>query len=652
MKDMSLDYYVIFEKIQYLLQALYTTRRNETFPLKVKEINQKNGGWAVSLQQFGNNISRSLFERLCSQYGWRATVVERLPSTHEVQLAEIIDREWHYCDPLRLDQTELSRSYILGAQNSQQAQYLLKYLTGCHTENISARPLIVPENDVSNTGFPFLWEITVTEDTPTHPPLFLLQEAQRTWWRTVELYHEQIKIFVEWPYQLPEDYLRHLDWGKDARLVLISRHESPIVVRISNDDPTFYELIDVAEVQVGKRHTISVNPAPVGNLNFKVDLKLVQNPSPRQIYADRISELTVEIEAKQALKELLQDQSEDIDTSDIVPEPLFLYAGKKSNIPFELRRLLIEWSDQEQALRSLQYQKIDWQSLPQGIMPTNTDDVHVLTTETALKKGVLNSVGLQLRDYTPAGGARFTRFDLLTEWMDFGLRIFIPQDRQLELYPALKPSPVAADKLKRALLPPDANKQDWIVVLIPADNGQLQVCQLPAKFKPLIEEFNWQCNLDIPISSPSILRPLAQKARGQFITSIEKLFTTNVKGQIKTRLKKAKGKLVARLELVSHVLTKREENVSSCEKELSEIDNQFVEIYKVLNRLDSELNDLVTNLSNISQDTAQIQDKLENLKSIANQIDEKVNKISALNAEARRLRLQRLSTVKAHKDNE
>jgi len=263
---------------------------------------------------------------------------------------------------------------------------------------------------------------------------------------------------------------------------------------------------------------------------FDVNLALVSEP-PAQRVQHRIDDLRTELQFREAMLEALVSVNDDASMPPREPpEPLFLYEASGLGVPFRIRQLIMEWTDQPEDLAAVQYAKLEGGSLPDAFHATK-GPVHVLSTGAALGRASGGSdgrppdlrptgAGPRLREYQPnAGGV--CAFDLLPEWVPFGLRLFVPSGRYLTLYPDMRPGSVAAAKLAQALLPGEREPGRWCVLLAPIPGNKVSACCVPLEaFTPLCDAFEWNCSVDAPISSAMAAKLLADQAAEHFVTAL------------------------------------------------------------------------------------------------------------------------------------
>ena len=90
---------------------------------------------------------------------------------------------------------------------------------------------------------------------------------------------------------------------------------------------------------------------------------------------------------------------------------------------------------------------------------TPDEQVHVLTTSGAIENTTAAEwVSLRLRNYRPTEGG-IVAFDLLTEWAEFGLYLFVPQGQHLRLYPEMTANEFTAHDLAARMLPAQSDLQ-------------------------------------------------------------------------------------------------------------------------------------------------------------------------------------------------
>jgi hypothetical protein len=487
----------LFGDVRSLLLALHHSSREERFPKYVQETTGSGGrpSWAIPV------ASEKEFARLATEIGITVSFPASPPVTKQVLLASLlasvswVARDWFRDNFDRpsdggvlqtADLRDNSPRYILGARTRSDAERLLETLTSFVVTGIRAVPIVAR----ADSPFQFYW--AVTSDAVALP---VLQSAARAWWHPSG--SREFRVFREWPYDLdiPDRLLERIDWDRKAGLVLLGRDEPSILVLGAEDfETTSAPLERVADLRPGTIRTF--NTVATVEQKFRVDLRLVHGESERRL-AERIADFEKEIEAKKKILEAMKaEQDEEGDDEDLMAEPLYLYCSAPSEVPDQLRRLLIEWSGQPNELGQLQYQKVSGASLVKDLW-LEGGDVHIVTTLAALAGNgtdaseSVSNVGSRLCDYCPLGGG-LIQFDLLRAWARHGIHLFVPHGHNLVLYPRLQATAEAAGKLADALL--DSQPGRYAALLTPADRGQLTAWRLDmSRFVPFADAFGWNC---------------------------------------------------------------------------------------------------------------------------------------------------------------
>jgi hypothetical protein len=368
--------HVLFNDIRHLVHSLHTFQIPFSQYGIVEIPDEKYKGWAVSLALFENGSFNGSFAHLQRQYSWNARVVSQCPEGNHVNLMEILESKWRYLDPLTLNPDAGDRvrnHYILGARDQEHAQRLLDDLTNFLTPGIHARPVLLVDKEIKKSRVSFFWKIVGQQ-----PPISVLRDAERVWWGPMfpESFDRRVQYYEEWPYETedPEILTYKIDWNDKKQIVLLGKHEPErLVVKFESAKiAEFNPLIDVSNIHVKKKQTIELKASPPGEtLKFNVELKLVDKDF-QQSCIDQINRLKLEIKATEALLARMESQNEEIDDDFLVPEPLFLYyqdRAEEGSVPDEIRRLILEWTDQKKDLESLQYQKVKGRSLPPELFP-------------------------------------------------------------------------------------------------------------------------------------------------------------------------------------------------------------------------------------------------------------------------------------------
>lgn len=525
---------VRFDNPGDLLRALYAAGegRGESFPASILSL--ADGGWAVGRSAFGKTgQSTAELERLLLQYAVPGRIVLGLVQGEPLPLVELLESGWTRRDPVRADSEEWfeggrfdRREYILGAKTDEQNEQLLAALMNCRVAGIEARGI----NKADPAGpYVYLWHVS-----GGRPPAAVLSMAAGVWWGPVA--RRSGDVYEQWPYttSLPEEWLNAAPWG--APLVLLGRDAPEKVLVQVGDRRLFGPLYEAVELHPEARKAVvvlqGVDPGPEP-LDLDVELKLIPDTT-RDVRRRREDEIVGEISYLQAVLESMTPGGRDPgDDPFPVREPLYLYREAGSRVPFALRRLLVEWSDLPEDLRSLQYTRI---AEPSG---GGRGVVHVLTTKSALGKDRDHSsgVGLRLRAYAPDGAEPYpTRFVLAPEWVRFGLRLFIPAGRNLVLYPELKPSRLAAEKLFHALSPEPARFPSGdCFLLLPADDDSFTSLRIPGEsFQPLIEAYRWECRANVQAKTRETLMDSFGALQERFLEGVHKSFKKTLSARLAT----------------------------------------------------------------------------------------------------------------------
>ncbi len=494
--------FIWFRSISDLVLALHLCDQEPTFPADVLRSRGRNPRWGVPAARLG---APAEFKRRAEQHGWKWEVRSPRPDDTRVPLHQALRGPWRRRDPI-LARRRSHTHYILAAAPGR-AQNLLDALMAAVTADVLAVP--VPyESRGPTVPYEFLWEVEMR-----HPVFSVLDQAERVW--TGPIVAGAVEIFEEWPYhaEIPVELLARVDFGEGTQTVLLSR-EAPEVLLLARSDgaPLYSPLIDVTSLSADPGQAVRVDAggesAIAAPTPLRVDVKLVNES--RQKRVDRVANhLRVEIAFREHLLAQLRWHN-DVVRDDFDPEPLYLYAQEPDRpLPAELSRLVVEWSDQPDDLGSVRYQKVAKGSFP-PVVAEPSADVHVVTTASALAGLPIQGLGVRLRPYRPDRG-RFVSFHVLPEWQAFGLRVFVPADQSLELFPSLAPGPTAAAKLAIALgLSPVA---EWAALLIPGERGRVRpiLLHLP-DMRPLLGAFDWDCRLDAAVGLTAATRVSASAA--------------------------------------------------------------------------------------------------------------------------------------------
>jgi hypothetical protein len=516
--------YILFRELRDLVQALnLSSDRDMLFPENV--LIASDVGWGVPEVLLGD------FDRLAKQHGWAFQKVQNAPAKSSVQsFASVLGGAWKRLDPYRrrfdgtptdaelvIDPFEPNTEYIVGARTEAEAQVLLDALLTHTCGECRAIPLSVAVHSTSaEQPFQFFWSIS-----GNRPPDMALRAAARAWWGPAGS-SRTFDILVQWPYGLgiPDRVLQRIPWGNPESLILLSR-DAPETLILSSGSRTspLASLIDAGDLRPARRAIIPV-AAETPSVRFRVDLRLAGR-RPRQPRSARIRQLKREIAERELELERLRGDLE-ADNEDLDPEPLFIYyTADESEVPDEIRRLLVEWTDQPGDLDCVQYQKLDATRFPKGLDQPYTV-AHVVTTSKALLRDQKDpTLGFRLFPYVPQLGAR-TRFDQLREWAARGLRVMAPHDHDFEIDPRFRPCDASAEKLGAALAGNRRGASGSVFLLVPNPDGGLVSFSMPVDgFRPIARSFDWDCQVEAAAAPPRVTDNILPHAREALLSGLE-----------------------------------------------------------------------------------------------------------------------------------
>jgi hypothetical protein len=626
-----LSSHAVFSQPCHLLSALHLSNGSASFPFHVQKTH--NNLLCVPLNLVGGDH----FDHLCKQHGWKATAKPKAPKGETIPLYQILSMAdcWRPRD-LSRDMVNSDRhgatNYLFGASDQEHAQQLVDILTGLLASDIRATPILLQNvNEQKKSLFQFFWLASMTR-----PLLLPLKTAQGAW---REIHGGgNVRLFVDWSYDLMVDidYLSKIDWGERAAVVLLGHPEPNIpqrqnsvpevlILRQSTGSLSFSDLITVANLQVGTPHILELQPqrgqrAP---LQFSVQVRLEEGNSGSAL-ADRISKLNDEINAKSAIRDQLLRRRADSSYDQGMPqEPLYLYLDD-SEMPFALQRLLVEWTDQAEDLRALQYQRLTTNEWPEGVRDYyGANDIHVVTTPLALGQSGPHDLGVRLCEYPPRG--RYVSFKLLPEWEHFGLRLFAPQDRHIRLYPEFQPSEVAASKLAQAVLENDASgkersPQEWAALLVPTQSGRICPILLRIKnFQPLFESFQWNCRFDF--------MAVATNTDEQIVNRGQKIVQEQVKQIASDSTKSILQEAMATINLQEQAMLA---DLQRIEQEIADRKKQIISHQQTVKQLSFPVRYLDRLLTNVSAWSDELLQRLSNLMQEGKQTADKINRVTEL----------------------
>lgn len=607
--------------------------------------------WAVPMDCFACDVAslQTVFE----QCHWDVQLLRGLPAkARQRSVTDLVDGSWYrrldmgtgqdgpfrHTSQASLDPDVPNFRYIVAVKDRQQASQVLDILTGCLALGLEARPM-VPKPIDEKGPYAFFWSIrrnthpvsgVVWENAENSPPLSVIDAAERVWWGPV---CGAEGIYLQWPYDIripAEVWARH---GRAAGLdiVLLSAHPPHQVrLKIPKGPDHFESLIDVADLRANREPSILIpyderSTGPTG-FRFDVELKLVE-PDERRSPANQIAQLELDIAAQCAILDDIKERTghEDED-ADIFFEPLYLYTAAKGEIPYQLRRILLEWCGQREDLGSLRYMKLDPASLPEGFLwsgPPPACEVHVLTTAAVKGESQRADTGLRLSRYRPGEGLR-NDFEWMQAWSAW-LNLFVPCGRTLELYPDLRPGELAARKLAEALLPPpdQHDPKAWCIILFPGHNGQVRAMRLPRDgFRPLVDSFDWRCNLDLGQLDVRLSDSTLDRVREQFAESVQRAFGDPAEKQALGKLEKEKKNLIQQYQTHTATLQEYAKELATIHTHTTQVAKTLVDARSGLGEVDSLRKDLRHELTRIRAGASQLNGLFQQCRTLETRIKE------------------------------
>lgn len=551
--------------------------------------------WATPKQELIN------FEHLAKQHGWQWREEQSKPEGVEVALKSCITGPWSYRDPLRAAQYgqnqnglpvtryvpfDHEREYLLAARDEAEAAHLLHVLTDFVVQGIRAVPLVMTGGD----EFEFFWMVTAER-----PPLAAMNAAARVWWGPVG--DGPTRIYKQWPYDLEiaDALLHRVPWGAPEGFTLLSQDPPHVLTLLrGGDGQVERELIEVVTLRAGDLHETRAAAPPLRS-QFEVELKLRPRPE-RYKLAESIEQLDRDIAAKQRrLDRLKEEVLIENKAQDALPQPLLLYypdEDRPNSVPHQLQRLLIEWTGQTTKghpadLASLRYVKLKTESFPQGL-DNHFPEVHVLTTAAALgERESLMDAGLKLLDYRPEAGARVW-FDLLPEWAEHQLCLFVPHELRLNLYPQFRPSDFAAEKLAGALLD-RLDRRQYALLLVPTPKGEISACRIRKdQFRPLVGAVEWECRLEAEPYDLRIIEDKIEERRNRFVSELENSLYLAVREIAMARLSQKDQQLREKLKEEVAERKRRQEAIDRLHEKLERFDQLCRDVESLMKDLRRE----------------------------------------------------------------
>ena len=495
----------VFDSIADLVGTLALCWTSDLFPEHVMVL----GSGRFSLPPFGLRH----VDLMAKQHGLKVRQPKSEPTGRRELLADhVVTHEWSFRDPLYFNadgtrrgsrtrrRREAGIEYLVAAQNTREAGRLLDRMLTRLTDGIEITPIVM------NGAAPFAYFWLISSE---RPPLDVLDEAPRAWWGPADN-PSRAFVFSQWPLALNVhgDFLQRVQWNAGKGFVLLSQDDPRrLVVTVPPDRVRSLTLDAFADFQPVATAHLNVDTASA-RTRFPVQLRLRPRTHPEAIET-RMKRLQAEITTRQIALETLIEERDRLHEMDRValtfPQPLLLYyTGDATEVPEDLRRLLIESSNQPgdlDALRCARFSAID---LPLGL-DQPYEAVHVVTTArvTDGERGASDlTLPIRLQHHIPHEGAE-PYFEQLDEWEPFDLHLFASRGTALRLHPRLQPGPVAAEKLASALfgrtVTVDERRQS-LILLLPGERDRLVACHLPvAAFRPLARVFDWECGVNVDI---------------------------------------------------------------------------------------------------------------------------------------------------------
>lgn len=580
----SRESYAVFGQVSHLLEALQVCGGDEGTPFPHSLIDMDDGRWALRRRWIKNSEH---LEHLAGQHGWSLEVVEVKPAGDEVPFRSCLQDAWlwTYRDPYRPGEERVEPSqyqYLLGARDPLHAQQILYTLTNLTTPDIRAIPLVL-DSVAESSPYIYFWAVTMDR-----LELTALRAAERAWYGP--LGYGSVQIFAQWPYRLriPPEILHRFDWGPGARLVLLSPEPPEVLaLRRPEREPVFAELIRVAKLQVPRCDDLELLALDAGKseIQLSVNIRLVEG-DPRNVHEERMAMLREQIHAMQALLDWMRRRTRQPLPEPAVLEPLFIYSAPPGSIPLELRRLLLEWSDQAVDLRALRYQKLAPSPLLSDLYREG-EDIHVLTTAPAVATpgsrlgDIPPDLGLRLREYEPS--SPYSSFDLMPDWDRFHLKLFAPHHWRPALYPALNPSDVAAPKLAEALqMQPNSSA----VLLVQPPGAPLRALKLSlSDFRPLLDEFQWKCTLDFSVDAQATAKKVADDVYEDAMRNLKEKVDERVEAEAGQRIQTIEADLLSGMESLAREMQVRQDAVEAMRDAAAEHQKLVDELSEIMRRI-------------------------------------------------------------------
>lgn len=622
--------HILFRQFRDLIQALNLCTEGESlFPEGV--LLNAGGEWGLP-----EALLRD-FDLMARQHGWSYRKAEVVPSASEVRsFTSIVDAAWVALDPYRrqfdgtprdaeivIDPFEPNTEYIVAATGEEQAQNLLDALLPHTGGECRAVPLCVSARAEAEQPFRYFWSLS-----GNRPPDAALRLARRVWWGPAGS-SRNFDILVEWPYAVgvPDRVMQRIAWGAIRSVVLLSpRSPERLILSAAGGENPRIPLIDTADLRPARRMVLrAAAERPAGR--FRVDLRLAER-HPKRPLSVRIRQLEREIAERQLEIQRLRGDL-DAERGELDPEPLFLYyAVDASEVPDEIRRLLVEWTDQPGDLDCVQYQRLDATRFPKGLdQPYKV--AHVVTTAKAIGREQKDpTIGFRLFPYVPQLGAR-TRFDQLTDWARQGLRVMVPHGRDLVIDPRFQPCPAATEKLGAALAGNDL-AANAVFLLVPGpDGGLLSFAISIDGFRPIARAFDWDCQVEAAAAPPRVMDNLLPRAREALLTGLEGALDLAVREEGQRRLESRRDGLRLEITAESAQIQTRRQRLDQFRKDTSgsALFRGMDDALRQLREAAASLHDTAVRCS-----PAELQRSLSDLQRVAEALERETSELKRLDA--------------------
>lgn len=542
------------------------------------------GEWGVPLKKSAGEWPAGV-DALIRALGIEVRESPALPQAGSGGLAELIEGRWRRAEhgqtgPFVEGRLRPAKASILAADSRERAGTLIAQLAHTRAPGLRAAALTPCDGKKAPA---FLCRVE-----PGLPEPRARDAASRVWWGPVlQLNPPEFELFFEWPCQLSLqiDPLRRAiedlvaaGFAPAGGLMLLGPSGPPLLAR---RDPQqaglFHDLIDCCEKVVpGRQFPVTAADAapPAEQLPIAIEISLEEKRGP---HAERLRLERVEkrIEAlKREQAQLLRRQKRARDLAELRPEPLYIYSSRPGEIPQELKRLLLDCGDDPIAFRELRYLRLRRAPLPEwnGI---GEGDLHFVTPARVFEPQQREQLsldeadwpapsvgGLRLLQHPPLEG-RWFRHRLLGEWAQYGLALFVPEDRPFEIHPPLMATTDHAKKLEREILPEHWRLGDAIYVLIPGDVAGAPLCcvALPrSEFQPLGEALRWQLRST---------RPRLLPVETAMIAATHSLAAASIPAGARLAFEKAEAEVVTAIDRQLEELKARKKELSRL-KELSD----------------------------------------------------------------------------------